>query len=128
MAGMVTPILSKADFVKMFRQLVGAEDFVADKLLMAASTRIRRRFNEAGIPLDENDDEVHLVIWESVAAVLRTGRYAGYSSVTITTDNATEQRVLANALAQFDITDAQWDRIGITVTAQPLGHFPENDY
>lgn len=128
MAGAVLPILPKDQFVGLFRPLVGVEDTLADKLLMAASSRIRRRFAEAGLPLDENDDEVHLVIWEAVAAVLRPGKFAGYTSVTITTDDATEQRVFANALAQLEITDAQWGRLGINVAASPLGTFPENDY
>lgn len=128
MAGAVLPILSKAIFVSMFRPLVGVEDALADKLLMAASNQIRRRFSDAGVTLDENDDEVHLVIWEAVAAVLRPGKFAGYSSVTITTDDATEQRVLANALAQLEITDAQWKRLGIDLTVGPLGNFPECDY
>ncbi len=128
MAGVVQPILSKAEFITLFRPLVGYEDALADKLLMAVSQRIRRKFAEAGVPLDEDDDEVDLVIWEVVAAVLRPGEFAGYSSVTITTDDATEQRVLANALAQLDITDAQWKRLGIDVTASPRGCFPENDY
>lgn len=128
MAGAVLPILSKANFVSLFRPLVGVEDTLADKLLMAASNQIRRRFTEAGVTLDENDDEVHLVIWEVVAAVLRPGRFAGYSSVTITTDNSTEARVFANPNAAIDITDAQWTRLGISLTAGPLGNFPECDY
>lgn len=128
MAGVLTPILAKAQFVELFRPLVGVEDTLTDKLLMAASNQIRRRFAEAGVTLDENNDDVHLVIWEVVTAVLRQGRFAGYSSVTITTDDSTEARVFANPNAAIDITDAQWIRLGIIVTAGPLGHFPENDY
>lgn len=128
MAGAVLPILSKADFVSMFRPLVGVEDTLADKLLMAASNQIRRRFSDAGVTLNENDDDVHLVIWEVVTAVLRPGRFAGYSSVTITTDDSTEARVFANPNAAIDITDAQWKRLGIDLTVGPLGNFPECDY
>lgn len=128
MAGAVLPILPKTTFVGMFRPLVGVEDALTDKLLMAASSKIRRRFAEAGVVLDENDDEVHLVIWEVVAAVLRPGKFAGYSSVTITTDDSTEARVFANPNAAIDITDAQWIRLGIDVTVGPRGTFPENDY
>jgi hypothetical protein len=128
MAGVVSPILSKADFVEMFRPLVGAEDKFADLLLMAASNQIRRRFSAAGIPLDESDPEVTLVVYELVAAVLRPGTYAGYSSVTITTDNATEQRVFVNPNAAIDISDAQWARLGISLTPAPRGCFPVGDY
>lgn len=128
MAGVVEPILSKTDFVRMFRPLVGAEDYLADLLLLAASNQIRRRFASAGIPLDESDPEVRLVIFEQVAAVLRPGTYAGYSSVTITTDDATESRVFVNPDAQVNISDAQWIRLGISLTPDPRGCFPVGDY
>lgn len=128
MAGVVEPILSKTDFVRMFRPLVGAEDYLADLLLLAASNQIRRRFASAGLPLDESDPEVRLVIFEQVAAVLRPGTYAGYASVTITTDDATESRVFVNPDAQVNISDAQWIRLGISLTPDPRGYFPVGDY
>ena len=128
MAGFATPIMSKADFVARFRQLVGVEDTLADDLLMSASSQIRRRFADEGRTLDETDVDVRLVVFDVVAAVLRPGKFAGYSSFSITTDNTTEARVLANPNAAINITDALWDRLGISATASPLGNFPENDY
>ncbi|AHJ86293.1 hypothetical protein 32HC_15 [Mycobacterium phage 32HC] len=129
MGGVVSPILSKADFVKMFRPLVGAEDELADLLLMSASNQIRRRFYRAGVDLDESDPDIRLVIFEVVAAVLRPGTYAGYSSITITTDDATESRVFANPSALLDISDAQWRRLGIEEdSVAPRGCFPVGDY
>lgn len=128
MAGVVSPILSKTDFVALFRPLVGAEDQLADLLLNAASNQIRRRFAESGLVLDEVDPEVKLVVFEAVAAVLRPGTYAGYSSITITTDDATESRAFANPNTLLDISDAQWQRLGISSTPAPTGCFPVGDY
>lgn len=128
MAAVVSPILSKTDFVEMFRPLVGAEDKLADLLLLAASNQIRRRFAAASLTLDESDPEVKLVIFELVSAVLRPGTYAGYSSVTITTDDATESRVFVNPNAAIDISDAQWARLGIDLSPNPRGCFPVGDY
>lgn len=128
MAGALTPIVSKADFVARFRPLVGTEDTWADDLLLVASNQIRRKFADAGRELDEADPEVRLVIIEVVAAVLRPGQYAGFSSVTVTTDDATETRVLANPNTAIDITDAHWLRLGFDLTASPRGCFPVGDY
>lgn len=112
----------------MFRPLVGAEDKLADLLLLAASNQIRRRFATASLTLDESDPEVQkLVIFRLVSAVLRPGTYAGYSSVTITTDDATESRVFVNPNA-VDISDAQWARLGIDLSPDPRGCFPVGDY
>lgn len=128
MSGPVSPILTKPEFITMFRPLVGAESVLADLLLLAASQQIRRRFVEAEMTLVESDPEVWLVIFEVVAAVLRPGTYAGHSSVTVTTDDATEQRVFANPNAAVDISDAQWARLGVDLTAAPRGSFPVGDY
>lgn len=131
MTGPVTPILIRPDFETLFRPLVGAEIPLGELLLEAASNRIRRKFTQAGVELDESDAEVKLVIYEAVSAVLRHADFAGLSSVSFTTDDATEQRVFANALAQFDITDAQWVRLGLdaaNLSASPAYCFPENDY
>ncbi|MCV7255680.1 hypothetical protein H7J86_26295 [Mycobacterium hackensackense] len=128
MAGLVTPILSKTEFVARFRPLVGTEDTLTDDLLMAASNKVRRKYAENDRTLDESDPEVRLLIRDVVASVLRMGDFAGYSSVTITTDDATEARVLANPAAYVSITDAQWRDLGFDLTASPRGCFPVNDY
>lgn len=128
MAGVVTPIVTKPRFIQLFRPLVGAEDELADLLLIAASNQIRRRFAASGLTLDDTDPEVELVIFEAVAAVLRPGSYAGYSSITITTDDATESRAFANPNTLLEITDAQWERLGISMSAAPTGCFPVGDY
>ncbi|OCB56131.1 hypothetical protein A5722_14630 [Mycobacterium vulneris] len=128
MAGVVTPIVTKQRFVQLFRPLVGAEDELADLLLNAASNQIRRRFTAAGLTLDESDPEVELVVFEAVAAVLRPGQFAGYKSVTVLTDDANEQRVFANPETLLTITDAQWERLGISMSAAPRGCFPIGDY
>lgn len=128
MAGVTTPILSKTDFIGMFRPLVGAESAHADLLLLAASNQIRRRFTAKGLTLDESDPEVTLVIFEVVAAVLRPGQFAGHSSVTVLTDDATETRVFANPNAAIEISDAQWVRLGISLSVEPQGCFPVGDY
>jgi hypothetical protein len=122
------PLVTKAEFVASFRPLVGAEDNLADRLLAAASNQIRRRFTQAGLTLDESDPDVQLVVIEVVSAVLRPGRFAGYQSVTVVTDDATETRVFANPNAAIDISDAQWLRLGVYATAGPLGCFPVGDY
>lgn len=128
MAGVVSPIVTKQRFVQLFRPLVGAEDQLADLLLNAASNQIRRRFTAAGLTLDDSDPEVELVIFEAVAAVLRPGQYAGFSSIAITTDDATESRVFANPNTLLNITEEQWQRLGISRTPAPTGCFPVGDY
>lgn len=131
MAGVQTPIIDRARFIQLFRPLVGVEPELADLLLLAASNRIRRKFTAAGVTLDETDPDVELVIFEVVSTVLRRGDFAGYSSVTITTDDSTESRVFANPDAAVDITDAQWRRLGLdgdSVSASPRGCFPVGDY
>ena len=128
MAGIILPILSKTEFVGLFRPLVGAEDELADLMLLDAAQQIRAKFAEHERELDETDPQVRLVIFEVVAAVLRPGEFAGHSSVTVTTDDATETRVLANPNAAIDISDAQWVRLGFSLTASPRGCFPVNDY
>lgn len=124
----ITPIITKTRLVQLFRPLVGVEDEVADLLLLSASQQIRRKFTQAGVTLDETDPEVELVIYEVVTAVLRRGDFAGYSSVTITTDDSTEARVFANPDAAIDITDAQWIRLGLDLGAAASGCFPVDDY
>lgn len=128
MAGVVAPIVTKQRFVQLFRPLVGAEDELADLLLNAASNQIRRRFTAAGLTLDDSDPEVELVVFEAVAAVLRPGQFAGYKSVTVLTDDANEQRVFANPETLLTITDAQWERLGLSMSATPTGCFPVGDY
>ncbi|MCV7230671.1 hypothetical protein [Mycolicibacterium komossense] len=124
----ITPIITKTRLIQLFRPLVGAEDELADLLLLSASQQIRRKFTQAGVTLDDTDPEVELVIYEVVTAVLRRGDFAGYSSVTITTDDSTEARVFANPNAAIDITDAQWVRLGLDLGAAASGCFPVNDY
>lgn len=128
MAGPVTLILEKTAFVALFRPLVGSEDLLADLLLEAATDWIRREFLEAGLTLDESSAEVKLVIRDAVAAVLRAGDYAGYSSFTITTDDSTESRTFANPSAALDFTDAYRLRLGLPISASPVGNFLDCDY
>lgn len=131
MGGIIQPIISKSRLVELYRPLVGAEDKLADVLLLAVSGRIRGKAADQGVTLDESDSEVELVVFESVAAVLDRGNYRIYSSITLTTDDATESRVFANALATLEVTDAQWRRLGLdpdTLSASPRGTFPVGDY
>lgn len=128
MAGLTTPILSKTEFVGLFRPLVGAEDALADLLLMAASKRIRRKFVQAGADLDETDEDVKLVVFEIVRDVIGRGDFAVYSSVTVSTDDSTESRVFANPSAALTITDAHWVRLGLDLSPDPRGCFPVGDY
>jgi hypothetical protein len=121
-----SPILSKPDFIELFRPLVGAEDKLADLLLRAASSRIRRRFAEADLALDETDDEVRLIVFEMVVEILRPGTYAGLSSYTTSTDDATETRVFANAVARLTLSEDQIDRLGLS--PGPNYCFAADDY
>lgn len=129
MAGVVTPILEKTAFEELFGPLTpGAQTKLAELLLSAVSSRIRKKATEQGVEIDGTDPDVHLVVYELVSAVLRHHAFAGLSSVSITTDDATEQRTFANALRQLDITDAHWDQLGLAIGALPRGTFPVGDY
>lgn len=129
MTGPVQPIISKPRLVELYRPLVGPEDKLADLLLLAVSERIRRKFAAQDVAaLDESDSEVELVIYESVSAVLRHLDFAGLKSVSFLTDDATESRVFADALAALTITDAQWIRLGLDLGPAPSGYFPVGDY
>lgn len=128
MGGVISPILSKTDFIDLFRPLVGAEDKLADLLLLAASERLRRIFAEQGKILDEQSSEVRLVLYEVVSAVLRPGTFAGLTSVSFTTDDAVEQRVFANPSAACVFTEDHYNRLGLDWSASPRGTFFDQDY
>lgn len=131
MGGVIQPIISKSRLVELYRPLVGAENELADLLLLDVSGRIRDKAAAQNVTLNESDAGVELVVYESVTAVLERGNYRIYSSITLTTDDATESRVFANALATLEVTDAQWRRLGLdpdTLSASPRGTFPVGDY
>lgn len=130
MSGPVSLILTRPQFVALFRPLLGVEGDLADLLLEAATNRIRRKFLAADVTLDEQDAEVKLVVLEVVRTAIRNASndFGGLTQMSFTTDDATEQRTFFNPDAALDITDAHWLRLGLDSSPSPQGCFPVNDY
>lgn len=130
MAGALSPIMSKADFVARFRPLDSVEDLLADDLLDAASEEIRQRFADAGVTLDEQSKRVRLVVLEVVRSALRTaaGDFGGLSEFSVTTDDATELRRFFNPSDALQFTEDHWIRLGLNMFPGPRGCFPVDDY
>jgi hypothetical protein len=118
----VTPFLSKADFVLMFRELSAQEDVLAGRLLKGAAIRIRTEFETAGRTAPALDDEMAILVsFQMVRDALPAVQgWAGHTSYEWETDDKREAGTLADPAAGFlDLTDAHREMLGLSSSASP---------